>query len=261
MLNTCSRSCSVRPARFATSRSCRRRGGRLSPGASVRSDAPTAPRTSAGWRARRRNAKSKIARGVAPGPMELLALQCEAARSPSGARRNGRHGATAGGWNAANLRNSVGAGCAAPLGRPAAAQCKDEAQVGPEAWPGNWRRWTTTLNGERGLLVCRSVIPITLAHAKSCYYQLLIYVHSYLTFRLRREEKRNDYNERQNSWSDSVCSRSQSSVCTIRPRDGGPSSQHTWTVAGKRRQWLRRCWMHNAVRGRIRCKRNNGALV
>ena len=100
LLNTCTRSCSVRPARFATSRSCRRRGGCFSPGASVRSDAPTAPRTSAGWRARRRNAKSKIARGVAPGPMELLALQCEAARSPSGARRNGRHGATVGRWNA-----------------------------------------------------------------------------------------------------------------------------------------------------------------
>ena len=209
--------------------------------------------------------------GETPSPRSLAASRrvrwsfwpCNA-RRPGPRAARGETGVTGQLWGVgtpANLRNSVGAGCAAPLGRPAAAQCKDEAQVGPEAWPGNWRRWTTTLNGERGLLVCRSVIPITLAHAKSCYYQLLIYVHSYLTFRLRREEKRNDYNERQNSWSDSVCSRSQSSVCTIRPRDGGPSSQHTWTVAGKRRQWLRRCWMHNAVRGRIRCKRNNGALV
>jgi hypothetical protein len=74
-------------------------------------------------------------------------------------------------------------------------------------------------------------------------------------------EKRDDSNKHQNSWSDCVYSRPQFGVCTIRPRDGGPSSQHTWIVAGEWRQWLRRQWVHNAVRWRIRCTPYDRAFV
>jgi hypothetical protein len=100
---------------------------------------------------RGRNAKSKIARGVAPGPMELLALQCEAARSPSGARRNGRHGATVGRWNA---RKSAQFSRGGLRGYAWVGQRRRNARTklkrGLKPSPGNWRRWTATLNGERG---------------------------------------------------------------------------------------------------------------
>src|ERR1700733_6219325 len=64
---------------------------------------------------------------------------------------------------------------------------------------------------ERGLLTRRSVIAVTLAHAKSCY----------LAIKVWREKKFNGYNERQNPWSNSFCSRPQSGACTIRRRDAG----------------------------------------